>query len=295
MEWLKKIQEQPSVLEPVENAENADSQQVDTTKRRSSTSSRPGKFTDLSQFASPQNPEDPGAILHELEHNPVASSGIVSPQIIHIKDEDPTSRIHDRIMLAIRNTSTTSLTCLSFCIHQGSIVHKTHCEDHAKLISGWNATTETALPSSLPSSSSPISLGHESEYFTLHVTLESAGCKLKPNENVYINLKELWNIETASGVEFAILGQATHRHWQAAQEKIIDVFSSTVRGSDKRHLSPLDPGKILVVEGEKQKEQKEHKETKRSRDSKAPKESDREGRRKGSGGARHRTTEWYWR
>ena len=53
-------------------------------------------------------------------------------------------------------------------------------------------------------------------------------------ENAYINLKEMWNIEHAEDVKFAILGKAVPSHWPAAREKIIEVFSSTVGDLDRR-------------------------------------------------------------
>jgi len=53
-------------------------------------------------------------------------------------------------------------------------------------------------------------------------------------ENAYINLKEMWNIESAEDVKFAILGKVVPSHWPAARQKIIDVFSSTVGDLDRR-------------------------------------------------------------
>lgn len=148
--------------------------------------------------------------------------------IIHIEDSDPTSRIHDRIMLVIRTNPPSSVTCLSFCRHE-RVIDDEHCLDHAKLATETDSQNEITSKSS--SSTTPDA---ESYYFKLYVSLEYGGCKRRPMENAYINLKELWNIEHAEVVKFAILGKAVPSHWPAALEKIIEVFSSTVGDLDRR-------------------------------------------------------------
>jgi len=129
-----------------------------------------------------------------------------------------------------------------------------------------------------------MSPGFESEYFELHVTLEVAGCKLKPKEDVYNNLKEIWNIESTCA-EFLILGRETDRYWREAQDKIIDVFSSTVRVPDKRNRThtPSDLGKNDYEEGER------HRPSRRRKESEVPRELERAGRRKDQSKDRYRS------
>ncbi len=64
--------------------------------------------------------------------------------------------------------------------------------------------------------------------------MEHGGIKLNPVEDAYINMKELWNVELAEDVKFAIVGKVVPEHWLAARQKIIEVFSSTVGDIDRR-------------------------------------------------------------
>jgi len=131
-------------------------------------------------------------------------------------------------MLVIRTNPPSSVTCLSFCRHE-RVIDDEHCLDHAKLATETDSQNEITSKSS--SSTTPDA---ESYYFKLYVSLEYGGCKRRPMENAYINLKELWNIEHAEVVKFAMLGKAVPSHWPAALEKIIEVFSSTVGDLDRR-------------------------------------------------------------
>jgi len=214
---------------PAEPPTDLDPCQTTPSVRHGSSSSRPGKFTKLSEFARPENQEPSNLNTNQsVNHNPITLDRISVSHIIHIEDRDPNSRIHDRIMLVIRTNPPSSVTCLSFCRHE-RVIDDEHCLDHAKL------TTETDSQSKIAStSSSSTTLDAESDYFKLCVSLEYGGCKRRPMENAYINLKELWNIEYAEDVKFAILGKAVPSHWPDAREKIIQIFSSTVGDLDRR-------------------------------------------------------------
>jgi hypothetical protein len=143
-------------------------------------------------------------------------------------------------MLVIRTNPPSSVTCLSFCRHD-DVIDDEHSLDHAKLI------TETDSPSEIAStSSSSTTPDAEWGYFKLRVSLEYGGCKRRPMENAYINLKEMWNIESAEDVKFAILGKAVPSHWPAACQKIVDVFSSTVGDLDRRR--PRAGGALTAVD-----------------------------------------------
>lgn len=196
-----------------------------------STSLRPGKFVNVHHFARPEGQEASPASPEYL--SALSLGRICAPCIVHIKDKDPTSRIHDRIMLIIRDTSSTSLTCLSFCKHSATLIHNKHCIDHAKLIS--EPGTNTGAPPQSPL----ISYGDPSDYFELHVSLGWSGCKLNPVDDAYLNLMEIWNIESNQDVKFAVLGQATCQYWPAARSKIIDVFASSVGGSESKSRQSL--------------------------------------------------------
>lgn len=190
-----------------------------------STSSRPGKFASLSEFAIPENQGPLGSTPNQsVHHDPIILNRIYVPHIIHIEDSDKNSRIHDRIMLVIRtNSPSSSMTCLSFCKHE-NVIDEEHCLDHAQV----TTQTERQISTELASSYTTI------EYFKLCISLEFDGYIQKPAKGVYINLKELWNIESTEAVKFAILGKVDPDHWPDACQKIIDVFSSSVGDLDRR-------------------------------------------------------------
>jgi hypothetical protein len=239
----------PSKPLPTTTTVEISDQQMDIGERRDSDSRRPGKFKNISDFADPKpkndgthatesNQPQPQNQQKQLEYHPISSRSLSVRHIIHIQDVNPTSRIHDRIMLVIRRNSGTSFTCLTFCTHGDDVVHEEHCFDHAKL------STEANSQSSAEGLDG---------YFRLCISLSWEGQEREPNENAYINLQELWQIESVEGVRFAILGQARVEDWPIARSKIIDVFGMTMLPVD-RSLStgsshPTEVGSVLSDSG----------------------------------------------
>lgn len=136
---------------PTEPPTNLERYQTTPSVRHGSSSSRPGKFTKLSEFARPENKEPSNLNTNQsVNHNPITLDRISVSHVIHIEDSDPTSRIHDRIMLVIRTNPPSSVTCLSFCTHE-SVIDDEHCLDHAKLATETDSLSEIASnPPHLP-------------------------------------------------------------------------------------------------------------------------------------------------
>lgn len=222
-------------------------QQMDIGERRDSDSRRPGKFKKISDFADPKPKKDgthatesnqPQHQQKQLEYHPISERSLSVRHIIHIQDVNSTSRIHDRIMLVIRRNSGTSFTCLTFCTHGDDVVHEEHCFDHAKLSTGANCQSSAE--------------GLDG-YFRLCISLSWEGQEREPKQSAYINLQELWHIESVEGVKFAILGQARVEYWPIARTKIIDIFRMTMMPAD-RSLStgsdrPTEVGSVLSDSG----------------------------------------------
>ena len=219
---------------------------------RVSTPSKPGKFERITEFAIPEDQESASITTDDsVDHYPIDSIQIDHPHIIHIEDINTNSRIHNRIMLVTR-TNRLSLTCLNFCAHHENVVASKHCQDHAKL------TTEAPLPGE--SGTGP------DGYIKLRVSLEFNGFKQQPAKGVYLNLEEVWNVETSGGVKFAILGQATAEEYYAeTRQKIIDVYASTLGSDpneDKRRsmISTVSAPAVLETGIEENREQEEEEE-----------------------------------
>lgn len=214
-------------------------------QRRNTMSSRPGKFTNLYKFARPEpsnrpaSGSEPVGAEQLVDYKCISSRGLAVRHIIHIKDIDTNSRIHDRIMLVVREESGSAFTCLTFCTHsEPEVIHETHCQDHARLIS--HAEEQEAHH-------------QENQYFNLCIILGLGDRNWKPQKDAYINLRELWHIESSDGVEFGVLGKACAQSWPRALEQIIHVFASSMRagprrtsgGSDSRPTLPSLSPKII--------------------------------------------------
>ncbi|KAK5044906.1 hypothetical protein LTR84_010278 [Exophiala bonariae] len=192
------------------------------TEPNAGSSHRPGKFKDISDLADPTPKDQPTLATRSnhprpepkpLVYHPISERKLSVRHIIHVHDNNHTSRIHDRIMLVIRHNSGTSFTCLTLCTHGDDVVDEDHSFDHAKL------TTEATHQASVE---------QPDGYFRLCISLAWGGVERTPKPSAYINMQELWQIEYVEGVKFAILGQASYKHWPTARERIIDIFRKTM-------------------------------------------------------------------
>ncbi|ETN45054.1 uncharacterized protein HMPREF1541_09930 [Cyphellophora europaea CBS 101466] len=181
---------------------------------------RPGKFKDLNDFAGYENVDsaDSHSALSRVDMRPeykaTNAQRLFVRQIIHIRDVNVNSRIHDRIMLIIRLDGN-SFTCLTFCRHDAEAVVDTYlCVDHAAL---------TANENEIISSSS------NGPWFNICVQLSWGGRQAKPRASSLINLRELWHIESSEGITFGILGKVHKKSWNSATDRMIEIFSKSLK------------------------------------------------------------------
>lgn len=119
----------------------------------------------------------------------IASTADLKPGwIIYIRD--PQSRLDERVMLVLRKSSA-SFTCLTFCLHWPPASHLDHWQVYA------SSVTEPRT--------------ENQRWARMRVVLQPYGPEpqLAPQENITINISDLWNVE--SEVNVAVLGFVKRR------------------------------------------------------------------------------------
>lgn len=164
--------------------------------RHRNVAARPGKFTDLKDFMSvPQR-----YLTDELEYVPAVQARLEPSCIIHILDRN--SRLHNRVMLMIKDYGSFSMGCVSFCRHRPALSSHNERQIH-RLVRQSGAQKEGAV---IP------------RMCTVEVELPWGDAQL--SDGITINLQEIWNVEKE--VNVAILGRMTD--WEEVWHQISEVF-----------------------------------------------------------------------
>jgi len=173
---------------------------------------REGKFTNLNAFLS--GDEDG---LNRISHYVPASQAELAPgHIVHIKDnkQGTETRIHDRVMLVIKNNAPVSMVCYAFCKHDPPLASTSDAQTHW-LVCPSEEPPQTENPGCLP---------------LLEVVLHY---KLSPKSDITINLRDPWNVEYE--VEVAKLGVVPVKFYEAVRRRINHIFVA------ESYNSPLVP------------------------------------------------------
>lgn len=170
---------------------------------------REGKFSDLGTFLDAEE-----ATIANFEHRPAKSAGIRPGSIIHIHDQNPESRIHDRVLL-VKSTNSYCMICFSFCRHRPCIM-----ESDAPI--HWRAVAK----------GKPYQKDHPLGLGALEMYLPYG---LSPHEEVTINLRDPWNVEW--DVSVAKLGEVTGDAWAEVRKEMIKIFTFDQHFSDHMTVS----------------------------------------------------------
>jgi len=173
---------------------------------------REGKFSNLDTFLSGGDDE-----LTRISHYVPASQAELAPgHIIHVKDnkQGTETRIHDRVMLVIKNNAPVSMVCYAFCKHDPPLASTSDAQTHW-LVGQSGTPPQAENPGGLP---------------LLEVMLHY---NLSPKNDITINLRDPWNVEYE--VEVAKLGVVPVKFYEAVRRRINHIFL------EESHNSPLVP------------------------------------------------------
>ena len=193
-------------------------------------SDRPGNFPNLADFASPiaaaTSPPVRNAVVANTSanHNRTLSSssqpntGVLAyrshredplqvGQIVHIRDYAE-SRINNRLVYILRPNDG-SFTCLSFCQH--SIIPVEH---HVRVLTASIRPERTSVR-------------------VVRLNLSWNGTSHEPLATTFLNLREIWNVESADDIKFARLGSVTTHCRDNIAVWAADIFARSLRRASR--------------------------------------------------------------
>jgi hypothetical protein len=170
---------------------------------------RNGKFPDISRFMVNPDINPPLPLTYKV----ASVAGLKPGWIIYIRDQQ--SRLDERVMLVLC-PSTAGFTCLSFCLHWPPASYRDH----------WQVVASSAAEDR----------NDTSRMGRMKVVLQPYGPEpqLSPQENITINIGDLWNVENE--VNVAVLGFVKRRSMlevvEAVKWRFCHSLDMAVRGPE---------------------------------------------------------------
>ena len=190
---------------------------------QNSSNERPGKFPDLSEFMTIDKEYQP-------KYVPGTQAPVDSGHVIYIKDISARdTRINDRVMLVLFHNQPFSFTCLSFCCHS-DFSGETLCNSHAFVCTDQGQQT---APQPAQAQQSNTRLPH------LKINLRHNTTPFSLQPNIYLNLREHWNIERE--VQLLILGQAEGNSYKRLVPEIERLFCGSLAAAVRDSGTPPAP------------------------------------------------------